>query len=71
MTIVPDLNKARVKIHRVSQKFTSSVWFKGKSPDAGYSENNNEPSGSIKDGEFLDWLSVDYQLLKKNSAQWS
>jgi hypothetical protein len=31
-------------------------------------EYGNEPSGSIKDEEFLDQLS-DYQLLK-NSAPW-
>jgi hypothetical protein len=30
----------------------------------GTSEHGNEPSGSIKGGEFLDWLS-DYHLLKK------
>jgi hypothetical protein len=30
-------------------------------------EHGNEPSGSIKDGEFFDYL-CDYQLLKKDSA---
>jgi hypothetical protein len=30
-------------------------------------EHGNEPSGSIKCGEFLDWLS-DCWLLKKDSA---
>jgi hypothetical protein len=30
-------------------------------------ERLNDPAGSIKRGEFLDWLS-DYQLLKKDSA---
>jgi hypothetical protein len=37
---------------------------------AGCSEHGNEPSGSIKGGEFLDLLS-DYYLLKKDSAPWS
>jgi hypothetical protein len=32
-------------------------------------EHSNEPSGSIKGGEFLDKLS-DCQLLKKVSAPW-
>jgi hypothetical protein len=30
-------------------------------------KHGNEPSGSITDGEFLDYLS-DYQLLKTESA---
>ena len=30
----------------------------------------SEPSGSIKCGEFLDWLRIGY-LLKKDSAPWS
>jgi len=33
----------------------------------GSCQHGNEPSGCIKDGEFLDQLS-DYQLLKYNSA---
>jgi hypothetical protein len=33
----------------------------------GFCEHGNEHSGSIKGGEFLDWL-VDYKLLKKDSA---
>jgi hypothetical protein len=33
-------------------------------------EYDNEPSGFVKGGEFLDQLS-DYQLLKKDSAPWS
>jgi hypothetical protein len=36
----------------------------------GSCEHGNGPSGSIKVGEFLDWLS-DCQLLKKDSAAWS
>jgi hypothetical protein len=36
---------------------------------AGFCENGNEPSGSIKGREFLDYLS-DCQLLKKDSAPW-
>jgi hypothetical protein len=31
---------------------------------------SNEPSGSIKGGEFLDCVS-DYQLFEKNSSLWS
>ena len=33
-------------------------------------ECGNEPSGSVKCGEFLDWLQTS-QLLKKGSAPWS
>ena len=33
-------------------------------------EYGNEPSGSMKCGEFLDWLQTS-QLLKKDSAPWS
>jgi hypothetical protein len=36
-------------------------------PVAGSFEHNNGPSVSIKDGEFLDYLSY-YKLLKKDSA---
>jgi len=36
----------------------------------GFCEHDNEPSGFIKGGEFLNELS-DCQLLKKNSAMWS
>jgi hypothetical protein len=36
---------------------------------AGSSDHGNEPSGSIKGGEFLDYLS-DYLILKKNTSQW-
>jgi hypothetical protein len=34
---------------------------------AGSCEHNNEPSGSIKGGELVDWLG-DCWLLKKDSA---
>jgi hypothetical protein len=37
---------------------------------AGTCECGNEPSGSIKCGEFLDQLRTGW-LLKKDSAQWS
>jgi hypothetical protein len=37
---------------------------------AGFCERDNEPSGSIKCGEFLDKLS-DYYLVKKTTAPWS
>jgi hypothetical protein len=33
-------------------------------------EDGNEPSGSIKGGEFLDYLS-EYQLFKEDYAPWS
>jgi hypothetical protein len=36
----------------------------------GPGEHGNEPSGSIKGGEFFDQLN-DCQLLKKDSAAWS
>jgi hypothetical protein len=42
----------------------------GYGPVAGCCENGNEPSGSIKGGEFLDSLS-DCQLLNKDFALWS
>jgi hypothetical protein len=37
---------------------------------AGCCEHGNEPSGSIKGGNLLDYLS-DYKLLKKYYAPWS
>ena len=37
---------------------------------AGACEYGNEPSGSIKCGEFLDWMRTGY-FLKKDSAPWS
>jgi hypothetical protein len=37
---------------------------------AGCCEHGNEPSGSIRGGEFLNYLS-DYQPLMKDSAPWS
>jgi hypothetical protein len=36
----------------------------------GSCEHDNEPSGSIKRWEFLEWLS-DGRLLKKGSAPWN
>ena len=36
---------------------------------AGSCECGNEPSGSIKCGEFLNWLRTGY-LLKKDSVSW-
>jgi len=37
---------------------------------AGTCEYGDEPSGSIKWGEFIDWLKIGC-LLKKDSATWS
>jgi hypothetical protein len=37
---------------------------------SGFCEHGNEPSGSIKGGEFLDQLN-DCQLLKKDSGPWN
>jgi hypothetical protein len=37
---------------------------------AGSCEHGNEPLGSIKGGEFLDWLN-DYHLIRKDSASFS
>ena len=37
---------------------------------AGTCENGNEPFGSIKSREFLDWLKTGW-LLKKDSVPWS
>jgi hypothetical protein len=42
----------------------------GQGPVAVPCEHCNEPSGSIKGGEFLDQLN-DYYLLKMDSAPWS
>ena len=42
----------------------------GQGKVAGTCECCNEPSGSIKCGEFLDYLKTG-QLLKKDSAPWS
>jgi hypothetical protein len=39
----------------------------GQGPVAGCCEHGNELSGSIKGGEFIDYLS-DFWLLKKESA---
>jgi hypothetical protein len=39
-------------------------------PVMGPAGHSDEPSGTIKSGEFLDYLS-DYQLLKKEFAPWS
>jgi len=36
---------------------------------AGARECGNKPSGSIKCGEFIDWMRT-CQLLKKDSAPW-
>jgi hypothetical protein len=45
------------------------VYGSGQEPVAGTCEHVNEYSGSIKGGEFLDYLS-DCQLIK-DSAPWS
>jgi hypothetical protein len=37
---------------------------------AGCCKRGNEPSGTIKCGEFLDWLRIG-ELFKKDSAPWS
>jgi len=42
----------------------------GQGQVAGTYEYGNEPSGSIKCGEFLDQLNTGW-LLKKDSAPWS
>jgi hypothetical protein len=39
-------------------------------PVAGTCEQSDEPSRSIKGGQFLEYLS-EYYLLKKDSAPWS
>jgi hypothetical protein len=41
----------------------------GQNPVVGSCEHGNEPSSSIKGGEFLDELS-DSQFLKKDSVAW-
>lgn len=49
--------------------WTSFIWIRS-GPVASCCENGNGPVGSIKDKVFLFQLS-DYQLLKKDSAQWN
>jgi hypothetical protein len=49
--------------------WTGSSWLRiGQM--AGTCECGNEPSGSIKCGEFLDWLRTCW-VLKKDSDPWS
>jgi hypothetical protein len=43
------------------------LYGSGYGPVAGSCEHNNDLSGSIKGGEFLDWLSEDW-LPKKDSV---
>jgi hypothetical protein len=54
-----------LKKNRMLQNATQDLGI-----DVGCCEHGDEPSGSIKDGEFIDWLK-DYQLLKKNCAPWT
>jgi hypothetical protein len=42
----------------------------GSGQAVGFCEHGNETSGSIKCGEFVDWLG-NFQLLNKKSAPWS
>jgi hypothetical protein len=42
----------------------------GQGPVAGSCEHSDKPSGSIKDGQFLEMLN-NYQLLEENSSPWS
>jgi hypothetical protein len=53
-------------VGRCGLKSSGSGW----GPVAGSCEHDNEPSGSIKGGDFLYKLS-DCQFLKKDSAEWS
>jgi hypothetical protein len=41
----------------------------GSSQGTGFSEHSNQPSISVNDGEFFDWLS-DKGLLKKDTASY-
>ena len=50
--------------------WTGSSWLSGQGQVAGTCECGNEPSGSIKCGEFLDYLRTGW-LLKKDSVPWS
>jgi hypothetical protein len=40
----------------VATMWTGFMWLR-KGPVAGFYKHGNEPSGSIKCGEFLDWVS--------------
>jgi hypothetical protein len=50
------------------EMWTGFIWFR--IPVAISCERGNETSGSIKGGEFIDYLS-NYQFLKKDSTPWS
>jgi hypothetical protein len=58
MLPIPDRKKERVRYEMLNS--ASNL--------AGSCEHGNEPSGSIKGEEFLDYLS-DQELLKKDSTQ--
>ena len=69
----PDVND------RLILKWILDKWDEGHELDrsgsgqgqvAGSCECGNEPSGSIKCGEFVDWLRTS-QLVRKDSAPWS
>jgi hypothetical protein len=47
---------------------TGCIWL-SIGTSGGICEHDNEPSGSIRDAEFLDYLS-NYRLLKNDSALW-
>jgi hypothetical protein len=42
----------------------------GQGPVAGFCEHGNEPFGSVKGEQLLDWLN-DCQLLMKDSLPWN
>jgi len=52
------------------EEFRLDASGSGWGPVAGPFEYDNEPSGSIRNGEFLNYLS-EYQLLKNNLAPYS
>jgi hypothetical protein len=60
------------KLKQILDKWNMRPWigFIRNCAVAGFYEHGDDPSGSIKCGEFLDYLS-DYQLLNESSAPWS
>jgi hypothetical protein len=50
--------------------WSGCIWLRIGISGGGSCEYDNETSGSIKGGEFLDYSNA-YKLLKKDSAPWS
>jgi len=60
----------RIILRCIFRKWDVGVWTGSSWLRIGTGECGDEPSGSIKFGEFLDWLKIGY-FLKKDSTPWS